>query len=239
MLQLKNVFRRFGGVVALNDVSFSMHHGELVGLIGPNGSGKSTLVNVVSGMIRATSGRVFFRDVDITAVRTTRIVDLGISRNFQSPRLYWELSLRRNMEIAELEFVGRSELMRRFIAQHLPQVESQLDQSAQTLSLFEQKTFEIALRLASRPMLILLDEPAAGLSPSEQDELVEILKVLNSSGCALLVIEHSMSVIFQLCKRVLVLRGGVLIGDDAPAALVKNELVIEAYLGPGVAQLLQ
>jgi ABC-type branched-subunit amino acid transport system ATPase component len=143
------------------------------------------------------------------------------------------------MEIAELEFVGRSELMRRFIAQHLPQVESQLDQSAQTLSLFEQKTFEIALRLASRPMLILLDEPAAGLSPSEQDELVEILKVLNSSGCALLVIEHSMSVIFQLCKRVLVLRGGVLIGDDAPAALVKNQLVIEAYLGPGVAQLLQ
>ena len=88
MLRLQNVSRWFGGVAALNDVSFSMQHGELVGLIGPNGSGKSTLVNVVSGMIRATSGAVFFRDVEITAARTARIVGLGISRNFQSPRLF-------------------------------------------------------------------------------------------------------------------------------------------------------
>jgi ABC-type branched-subunit amino acid transport system ATPase component len=239
MLRLQNVFRRFGGVSALNDVSFSMQEGEFVGLIGPNGSGKSTLVNVVSGMIRVTSGHVFFRDVEITAVRTARIVALGISRNFQSPRLYWELSLRRNMEIAELEFPERGEMMHRFIAGHIPDVQSKLDRPAQTLSLFEQKKFEIALRLASHPALILLDEPAAGLSPSEQDELVNVLKLLNASGCAVLVIEHSMSVIFRLCNRVLVLQGGMLIADDAPAALARNNLVIEAYLGPGAAQLVQ
>jgi ABC-type branched-subunit amino acid transport system ATPase component len=239
MLRLQNVSRWFGGVAALNDVSFSMQHGELVGLIGPNGSGKSTLVNVVSGMIRATSGAVFFRDVEITAARTARIVGLGISRNFQSPRLFWGLTVRRNIEIAELEFAERSELTHSFIAEHLTNVQSRLDLPAQTLSLFEQKKFEIALRLASRPALILLDEPAAGLSPSEQDELIQILKLLNSAGCALLVIEHSMSLIFKLCNRVLVLRGGMLIADDAPAAIAENETVIEAYLGPGAAQFVQ
>jgi ABC-type branched-subunit amino acid transport system ATPase component len=239
MLQLQNVSRRFGGVDALRDINLSIDSGELVGLIGPNGSGKSTLVNVVSGVLRASRGTVLFRNVDITAARTSRIVGLGISRNFQSPRLFWELSIRRNIEIAELEFARRSEMMHRFIDDHLPILKSRLDFPAQTMSLFEQKKLEIALRLASRPALMLLDEPAAGLSPSEQVELIHILKALNATPCAVLVIEHSMSVIFQTCQRVLVLRGGLLIADDNPAAVARNEAVIEAYLGPGAMQFLQ
>jgi ABC-type branched-subunit amino acid transport system ATPase component len=239
MLQLTNVSRRFGGVDALTNISFSLDPTELVGLIGPNGSGKSTLVNVVSGVLRATRGTVLFRNVDITRARASRIVGLGITRNFQAPRLYWDLAIRRNIEIAELEFPDRSELMHRFIAEHIPELTTKLDRPAQTLSLFEQKKLEIALRLASRPALVLLDEPAAGLSPSEQDELVAILKSVNKTPCALLVIEHSMSVIFQTCRRVLVLRGGVLIADDEPASIVRNEAVIEAYLGPGAAELLR
>jgi ABC-type branched-subunit amino acid transport system ATPase component len=239
MLQLQNVFRRFGGVDALNDINFSIDSGELVGLIGPNGSGKSTLVNVVSGTIRATRGTVLFRNVDITAARTSRIVGLGISRNFQSPRLFWDLTIRRNIEIAELEFSRRSEMMHRFIGDHLPTLKSRLNLPAQTLSLFEQKKLEIALRLASRPALLLLDEPAAGLSPSEQSELIHVLKALNSAHCAVLVIEHSMSIIFQTCRRVLVLRGGMLIADDEPAAIAQNEAVIEAYLGPGAMEFLR
>jgi branched-chain amino acid transport system ATP-binding protein/branched-chain amino acid transport system permease protein len=239
MLQLRNVSRRFGGVDALRDINLSIDSGELVGLIGPNGSGKSTLVNVVSGVLRASRGTVLFRNVDITASRTSRIVGLGISRNFQSPRLFWELSIRRNIEIAELEFSRRSEMMHRFIDDHLAILKSRLDFPAQTMSLFEQKKLEIALHLASRPALMLLDEPAAGLSPGEQVELIHILKALNVAPCAVLVIEHSMSVIFQTCQRVLVLRGGMLIADDKPAAVARNEAVIEAYLGPGAMQFLQ
>ena len=232
MLQLKNVSRRFGGVEALKDINFSIDSTELVGLIGPNGSGKSTLVNVISGVLRTTRGVVLFRDLDITRARTSHIVRLGITRNFQAPRLYWELAIRRNIEIAELEFSDRSELMHQFIQEHLPELKPKLERPARTLSLFEQKKLEIALRLASRPALVLLDEPAAGLSPSEQEELIRVLKSVNAIPCAVLVIEHSMSVIFRTCRRVLVLRGGTLIADDQPAAIAQNEAVIEAYLGP-------
>jgi branched-chain amino acid transport system permease protein len=239
MLQLNNVSRRFGGVDALKDINFSIDSTELVGLIGPNGSGKTTLVNVVSGVLRATRGTVLFRNVDITRARTSRIVALGITRNFQAPRLYWELAIRRNIEIAELEFSDRSQLMHQFIHEHLPDLKLKLDRPAQTLSLFEQKKLEIALRLASRPALVLLDEPAAGLSPTEQDELVRVLKAVNAIPCAVLVIEHSMSVIFRTCQRVLVLRGGMLIADDQPAVIARNEAVIEAYLGPGATEFLR
>ena len=130
-------------------------------------------------------------------------------------------------------------MMHRFIEAHLPTLTTKFETRAQTLSLFEQKKLEIALRLASRPNLILLDEPAAGLSPNEQDELIAVLKALNAAPCAVLVIEHSMSVIFQTCRRVLVLRGGLLIADDEPAAIARNEAVIEAYLGPGAMEFLR
>lgn len=239
MLQVKNVSRRFGGNDALKDINFSIDDGELVGLIGPNGSGKSTLVNVVSGVLHPTRGAVLFRNLDITSARTARIVRLGISRNFQSPRLFWELTVRKNIEIAELEFSQGCEMMHRFIEAHLPNLKARLESPAQTLSLFEQKKLEIALRLASRPSLLLLDEPAAGLSPNEQDELILMLKAVNAAPCAVLVIEHSMAVIFQTCRRVLVLRGGVLIADDEPAAIARNEAVIEAYLGPGAMELVR
>jgi branched-chain amino acid transport system ATP-binding protein/branched-chain amino acid transport system permease protein len=239
MLQVKNVSRRFGGNDALKDINFSIDDGELVGLIGPNGSGKSTLVNVVSGMLHPTRGAVLFRNLDITSTRTARIVRLGISRNFQSPRLFWDLTVRKNIEIAELEFSQGCEMMHRFIEAHLPNLKARLESPAQTLSLFEQKKLEIALRLASRPSLLLLDEPAAGLSPNEQDELILVLKAVNAAPLAVLVIEHSMAVIFQTCRRVLVLRGGVLIADDEPAAIARNEAVIEAYLGPGAMELLR
>jgi ABC-type branched-subunit amino acid transport system ATPase component len=239
MLELGGVSRRFGGVEALKDITFAIGNTELVGLIGPNGSGKSTLVNIVSGMLRPSSGKVTFRGRDISRQRTASIVALGISRNFQSPRLFWDLTARRNIEIAELEFPGRGARMHRFVAEHLTSLSAKLDQPTNTLSLFEQKKFEIALRLASDPALVMLDEPAAGLSPSEQAELVQILKAVNALPCAILVIEHSMAVIFQTCRRVLCLRGGALIADDEPGAIVKNEAVIEAYLGPGAAEFLK
>lgn len=239
MLQVKNLSRRFGGVNALKDVNFALDSTELIGLIGPNGSGKSTLVNVIGGVLRATRGTVLFRNVDITRERTSHIVRSGITRTFQSPRLFWALSVRRNIEIAELEFSRRGNLMHSFIDDHLPELKSRLDQPAQTLSLFQQKKLEIALHLASRPALLLLDEPAAGLSPTEQNELVHILKAVNTVSCAVMVIEHSMHVIFQACRRVLVLRGGMLIADDEPAAIARNEAVIEAYLGPGAAEFLR
>jgi ABC-type branched-subunit amino acid transport system ATPase component len=239
MLELNNVSRRFGGVEALKNVSFAIAATELVGLIGPNGSGKSTLVNVVSGMLRATGGRISFNGRDITRERTSSIVRQGISRNFQSPRLFWDLTVRDNIEIAELEFPGQGDIMHQFIAEHLTALGTRLDKPTRTLSLFEQKKFEIALRLARCPALLLLDEPAAGLSPAEQNELVHILKAINGIPCAVLVIEHSMSLIFQTCRRVLVLRGGALIADDEPAALTRNEAVIEAYLGPGASEFLQ
>lgn len=236
MLRLDGVTRQFGGVDALRDISLEIGTTELIGLIGPNGSGKSTLVNVVSGVLRPTRGRVLFRDIDISRRSGPAIVKLGISRNFQAPRLYWDLTVARNIEIAQLEFSGKSDLMHRFLGAHLPDLAMKLDHTARTLTLFEQKKLEIALRLASRPALLLLDEPAAGLSPAEQDELVAILAALNAIPCALLVIEHSMSVIFRACRRVLVLRGGTLIADGTPAAIARNEAVIEAYLGPGIAE---
>ena len=239
MLQVKNVSRRFGGNDALKDINFSIDAGELVGLIGPNGSGKSTLVNVVSGVLHPTRGSVLFRDLDITSARTARIVRLGISRNFQSPRLFWDLSVRKNIEIAELEFSQGSEMMHRFIDAHLPNLTAKLELPAQTLSLFEQK--EARDRATARkPTQPDFARRAGGwLSWNEQDELIEVLKGVNAAPCAVLVIEHSMSVIFQTCRRVLVLRGGVLIADEEPAAIARNEAVIEAYLGPGAMEFLR
>ncbi len=238
MLHAKGVSRRFGGVDALKDVTFAIDSTELVGLIGPNGSGKSTLVNIISGILRATRGEIRFRDRDITRSRADHIVGLGIARNFQSPRLVWDLPVSRNIELAELEFAGRSDLMHRFVKDHIPTLPDKLDRPAGTLSLFEQKKLEIGMRLAGRPSLLLLDEPAAGLSPAEQAELVSILKAVNAMPCAVLVIEHSMAVIFQACRRVLVLRGGLLIADEEPAAVARNQAVIEAYLGPGAGEFL-
>ena len=238
LLRLVDVSRRFGGVEALKDVNFEIGQSELVGLIGPNGSGKSTLVNVVSGTMGATRGSVFFGGAEITRKRTPEIVGLGLTRTFQAPRLFWDLTIQRNIEIAELQFSGRSERMHGFIDAYLPGLRNRGEELARTLTLFEQKQMEIALRLAGRPQLLMLDEPAAGLSPTEEDELVDLLQQLNRDYCAMLIIEHSMSVIFRTARRVLVLRGGQLIANGTPRAVAQDEAVIEAYLGPGVKDLI-
>ncbi len=238
LLRLVDVGRRFGGVEALKDVNFEIGRSELVGLIGPNGSGKSTLVNVVSGTIGLTRGSIFFDGTEVTRKRTPQIVELGLTRTFQAPRLFWDLTIQRNIEIAELQFTGRSEQMYGFIDTHLPDLHSRGEMLARSLTLFEQKQLEIALRLASRPQLLMLDEPAAGLSPAEEDELVNILQQLNRDYCAVLIIEHSMSVIFRTARRVLVLRGGQLIANGSPRSVAQDDAVIEAYLGPGAKDLI-
>lgn len=125
-----------------------------------------------------------------------------------------------------------------FIDTHLPDLHSRGEMLARSLTLFEQKQLEIALRLASRPQLLMLDEPAAGLSPAEEDELVNILQQLNRDYCAVLIIEHSMSVIFRTARRVLVLRGGQLIANGSPRSVAQDDAVIEAYLGPGAKDLI-
>ena len=249
MLKVDKVTKQFGGVVAIKDVSFHVKPMEIFGLIGPNGAGKTTLFNIITGVIKPTSGKVYFKDEDITGVSALKIVRKGISRTFQNIRLFSSMSVLENVLIGfekSYEYTFFEALFRlpRFFKEEKKYkekafeileflgIEKYANYNAKALSYGNQRKVEIARALATEPDLILLDEPAAGMNPKETDELADtIFKIREEMEKTILFIEHDMKFVQKIADRVLVLDYGKIIFEGKPALMMKDEAVIKAYLG--------
>lgn len=236
-LVIERVSKYFEGLKALDDVSLSLSQGEILGLIGPNGSGKTTLINVVSGLLRATSGRVSVGGVEITNRAAHQIAHTGIARTFQTIRLFRALSVMENAEVAAVGVGATRSEARRKAARALDEMglTAYADWLAGTLPYGLERRLEVARALAMDPTFILLDEPGAGLNEEESNDLLKILeRICERYNLGMLVVEHDMRLIMRLCDRLHVLQSGRTIGEGKPTEIRENPAVIEAYLGrPG------
>jgi len=232
LLQATNIFKRFGGVAALDGVDLELADNEILGLIGPNGSGKTTLVNCISGVLKIDAGRVRLRDRTITRISRTRRAKAGLARTFQSPRLFVELSVRENVEagLNASRHRGDRKLRVDSVLQRL-ELTQLSRQVVSSLAYGYQRRVEIARALVGEPQILLLDEPAAGLNDAETAALRELLLDIRGEDCAIIVIDHDMNLIMNVSDRVKVLDEGRVIFIGAPGDAFKQQSVVEAYLG--------
>lgn len=233
LLDIRNITKRFGGLVAVNDFSLSMEKGEIVALIGPNGAGKTTAFNVIAGYYKADNGQVFFDGRDITNKRPDQICAQGVVRTFQVVRPFRGLSVLENVMIGAYARTNNNNLARERAVEVLDLLGmSKLsDHTASGLPIAGRKRLEIARALATEPQVMLLDETMAGLRPLETDEVIGMVKKMSERGISILLVEHVMKVVMSLAERIIVLHHGETIAQGVPAEVVKNRQVIDAYLG--------
>jgi ABC-type branched-subunit amino acid transport system ATPase component len=245
MLELQAASRHFGGVRAVDGLDFKVSEGEIVGLIGPNGSGKSTAVNVVAGLFPLTSGAILFRGQNLEKLPTHKRLQLGIARTFQNIRLFGQLTVWQNLWVAQnspedrarrgffARWLGGQKGVRGEIAQLLEfsGLAQKQDELAANLAFGEQRRLELARALATKPRLLLLDEPAAGMNSEEIGQLRDRILKLRSRGITIVLVEHVMELVMGVTDRIAVLNFGQKIAEGTPAEIQANPLVRKAYLG--------
>ena len=235
--RVEKLVKRFGGLMAVNDVTFDVEKGEIFGLIGPNGSGKTTTFNMISGVYPPTSGKVFYRDREIQGMKPHRISHLGVGRTFQVVKPLGRMTVLDNVIAAAFSRVNsmkeaRSDALRTVEFCGLSPVQEVL---AKSLPIAGRKRLEIARAMATRPELLLLDETAAGLNPTELVEAIELIRKIRENGTTVIIIEHIMHVIMTISDRIHAINFGQTIAEGTPKEVAANKAVIEAYLGTDYA----
>jgi ABC-type branched-subunit amino acid transport system ATPase component len=238
LLRVENVSRRFGGLLAVNDVSFSAEQSRITALIGPNGAGKTTLFSIVSGFLPPSRGRIVYNGSDITGEPPHSLARRGIARTFQIVQPFAGLTVRENIAVgAHLSRPARAVALQAAgeVARSVG-LDAQLDRPAAALTVAGRKRLELARALAIEPRLLLLDEVLAGLNPSEVRDMVPVVRSIAERGVAIVMIEHVMQAVMSLAAHVFVLAEGRIIASGAPQEVASDARVIEAYLGRGAAQ---
>lgn len=237
-MKLNKVCKRFGGVIAAHDISFELYEGEIFGLIGPNGSGKTTLINLITGIYSVDSGTIFLGGRNIVKAPTHNRARMGIVRTFQHPRLLGRCDIKTNISVGvdlagkrHISNTDKNKIRMNVLLEAAGLTGIDLTDSIEKLSYGQQKMLEIVRALLSKPKVLLLDEPAAGLNRKEMSYIVNLINIAVKENISVLLIEHAMDLVMSICHRLTVLNFGEQIASGIPAEIQENPAVIKAYLG--------
>ncbi len=233
LLEIKNLTKSFRGLTAVNNVSFQVHEGEIVSLIGPNGAGKTTIFNCINQFFPLTAGDIIFRGKSLKGMKTHKICQLGIGRTFQVVKPLKRMTVLDNVTASSFCRIKSIQDARRKALEILDfcNLLDEKDKLARSLPIGGRKRLEIARALATEPKLLLLDETAAGLNPSELDEAIDLIRRIRQTGISILVVEHIMKVVMTISDRIHAINFGQTIAEGTPEEVANNKAVIEAYLG--------